>query len=267
MNKAVIVAVACLLAMPVAAQTYNPMGWSEIDPSGERARALFPENAAALDIDMGRQHHVYLANVAYPTGPLSFAMWVGPGVCGMNNCGLKIFDGDGRHLGGAEACDQPDAIKIDPTSQFVRLCSDTARAVADLFWNYSPPTAARTLGQWQSQGVHYLYPNGSRMAVSPGEGTIRYDRVRDELRGSIDDGTILFEGEPWQSGGAFRGVAYTFRKGCDPAPYKVVAGYEGFQEILTLRGEAPVRVEGGCKVAGYTNSSSNAVLTFDPSFD
>lgn len=70
------------------------MGRSEIDPAGERARALFPENAAALDIGMGRQHHVYLAT--------RFVTWVGPGVCGTNNCGLKIFDGDGRHLGGAE---------------------------------------------------------------------------------------------------------------------------------------------------------------------
>lgn len=259
MNKFAIVAVACLVAPPATAQTYDPVAWHEIDPASERAQALFPENAPALEIDAGRPHHVYLAEVDHPTGPLTLAMWVGPGVCGMTNCGLKIFDGD-RHLGGAEVCDQPDAIKIDPTNQFVRLCSDTARAVADLFWNYSPPTATQTLGQWQSQDVRYLYHNGSRMAISPAEGTIRYDRVRDELRGSIADGTVLFEGEPWEPGGAFQGVAYTFRRGCDPAPYEVVAGYENFQEILTLRGDAPVRVQGGCGVSGYTADSDNAVL-------
>ncbi|MDB5530751.1 MAG: hypothetical protein JWR51_3854 [Devosia sp.] len=243
------------------------MGWSEIDPTGERAQALFPENAQALETDMGRPHHVYIADIDYPAGPLTFAMWVGPGVCGMANCGLKIFDDSGLHLGGAEVCDRPDAVKIDLAGQFVRLCSDRAQAVADLFWNYSPPTATNTAGQWQSREIQYLYNNGSRMAVSPDEGTIRYDRVRDGLRGLIADGTVLFRGEPWQPGGAFRGVAYTFRKGCDPASYQVVAGYEGFAELLTLRGEAPVRVEGGCEISRYTVDSGNAILTFDPTFD
>lgn len=266
-NRFILVAAACLLAAPAAAQTYDPVDWVETDPAGERALALFPENAAALAMDRGRPHHVYLADIDYPAGPLTFAMWVGPGVCGMNNCGLRIFDDSDRYLGGAEVCDQPGAIEIDPTAQFVRLCSDTARAVADLFWAYSPPTATNSLGQWQSQDERYLYHNGSRMLVSPADGTIRYDRVRDGLRGIIADGTILFQGEPWQPGGAFQGLAYTFRKGCDPAPYEVVAGYEGFQEILTLRGEAPVRIEGGCAVARYTADSSNAVLIFDPTFD
>ncbi|GAB5426630.1 MAG: hypothetical protein Devi2KO_00890 [Devosia indica] len=267
MKKFVIIAAACLLAASVAAQTYDPVGWVEIDPAGERASTLFPENAPALEIDVRRPHHVYVAAIDFPAGPLTFAMWVGPGVCGLNNCGLKILDESGRHLGGAEVCDQPEAIQVDPTAQFLRLCSDMARPIADLFWNYSPPNATNTLGQWQAQDVRYLYHNGSRMAVSPAEGTIRYDRVRDGLRGSIEDGTILFEGEPWEPGGPFQGTAYTFRRGCKPAGYEVVAGYEGFQEILTLRGDAPVRVKGGCEVTGYTADNSNSVLVFDPTFD
>ncbi len=161
----------------------------------------------------------------------------------------------------------PSNISIDLSGQLIRLCSDIARPIVELFRNVPPHQARQTLDLWQTQDVFYLNHNGSTVAVSPAEGTIRFEHVRDGLSGSIADGSILFQGEPWKPGGAFHGLAYTFRKGCEPAPYAVAASYEGLGEILTLRGDAPVRAGKGCHVVGHSARSDNAVLVSDFTFD
>ncbi|MNE77864.1 hypothetical protein D3C80_1742180 [compost metagenome] len=56
------------------------------------------------------------------------------------------------------------------------------------------------------------------------------------------------------------GVAYTYKKGCEPAPYLVSGHFNGSAK-LTLQGKAPVRE--GCTVVGYSNKSPNAKLVFD----
>ncbi|PXA99238.1 hypothetical protein DMC47_04390 [Nostoc sp. 3335mG] len=252
---------------PAMAQTYDPLPWHEVALSQEIIDLYYPEAEGVMDMDLPREPRIYFAEIDHPIGTLTISMWVGLEFCGINNCAIKIFDAEGRHLGGANTCDAPEYITIDPSHQYLRLCSDTARPVANLFWNQAPPTATTTLAAWQGADVVYLNHNGSVMAVSPAEGIIRYERVRDGLRGTIADGTVLFRGEPWQPGGAFRGTAYTFRKGCDPAPYDVAASYESHTDVLTLKGEAPVRQQGGCTVTGYTADSGNAVLEFHPTFD
>lgn len=254
------------LCAPAVAQNYVPVQWYEVDAASARVQALFPEADGLLGAGQ-RAPRVVFADIAHPTGPLTFAMWVGPGMCGLNTCGLKIFNAQDDYLGGAEVCDQPEAITIDPHNENVRLCSDTARPVVNLMWSQPPAVATQTVDRWQGEDVFYLNHNGSTMAVSPGQGTITYERVRDGLRNSVADGSVLFTGEPWQPGGAFTGTAYTFRKGCAPAPYAVTASYEGIEEALILRGAAPVRVKGGCQVTGYTENSDNAVLSFHTTFD
>lgn len=254
-------------AAPAAAQTYNELPWQEVDITDPRIAAFYPEANGVADMNLPREPRIYIAQLDHPMGPLTMTMWVGLEFCGINNCSIKIFDAAGTHLGGANTCDSPTYITIDPSHQFIRLCSDTARAVADLLWNYDPPAAGNSATIWQHDDIITVDHNGSIMAVSASEGTIRYQRVREGLRGFIADGTILFEGEPWQPGGAFGGVAYTFRKGCEPAPYPVVASYQGYEERLTLKGEAPIRAEGGCAVIGYTADSGNAVLEFHTTFD
>ncbi len=262
---AIALAVLCLIP-PAWAQDYRPLDWHEIDPASSEAATFFADSLFILKSSDSASHAAYLAQVDHPNGPLTFAMWVGPGICD-HYCRLDIFDARGQHLGGAPVCVSPSEIRIDPTSQFIRLCSDTARPIVDLFQNAPPQQARQTLDLWRMQDISYLNHNGSIMAVSPADGTIRYERVRDGLRGSIADGTLLFQGEPWEPGGPFHGVAYTFRKGCEPAPYEVVASYEGVSEILTLRGDAPVRAGKGCDVVGHSARSDNAVLVFDFTFD
>lgn len=63
------------------------------------------------------------------------------------------------------------------------------------------------------------------------------------------------------------GTAYTFRKGCPPAPYAVSGGFVAGATIydhdrIILRGASPVREKNGCALVGYTTDSGNAELIF-----
>ena len=97
---------------------------------------------------------------------------------------------------------------------------------------------------------------------SASQGIIYYDKPKASLRGLVEPGTVLFRGDPWSfdRGTKLNGVAYTFRKGCEPAPY-TVSGAVG-EDSLVLKGAAPIREKGGCRVLGYNANSSNAILVF-----
>ena len=103
--------------------------------------------------------------------------------------------------------------------------------------------------------------NGSLMNFDGSLGLITYIDPKNK---SIAEHTVLFRGQI-HIGGLIHGMAYTFKKGCDPAPYYV--GGEGAGESksdgsvkLTLTGKAPIRK--GCEVIGYTEDSPNAKLEF-----
>jgi hypothetical protein len=87
---------------------------------------------------------------------------------------------------------------------------------------------------------------------------IVYSEPKPSIAGTVKPETVLFRGwvvpNEWLSG-----VAYTFKKGCDPAPY-LVTGQDNGSFELTLRGKAPVRE--GCKVIGYSDKGSNSTLVF-----
>lgn len=110
--------------------------------------------------------------------------------------------------------------------------------------------------------------NGSLMWHDAQQGVLYYERPKSSLGGLAERGTILFQGEPWSFDGDFtmRGTAYTFRKGCAPAPYAVeggfVAGGADKPDRIVLRGASPVRAKGGCAILGYTNDNPNAELVF-----
>lgn len=112
--------------------------------------------------------------------------------------------------------------------------------------------------------------NGSLMWFDHSRGLLFYDRPKTSLEGIVQPGTVLFEGKPWtfDVGAKLEGTAYTFRKGCAPAPYQVVGQIEAgaspdLPDRIVLRGASPVRAKNGCAVLGYTQDSANATLVFD----
>ena len=104
-------------------------------------------------------------------------------------------------------------------------------------------------------GAHWLVlcPLGMPYDLLPAKS------VMPSLARSIRPETVLFRG--WIIwGGQIRGVAYTFKKGCPPAPYLVSGNNDDIMRFI-VEGAAPVRK--GCKVVGYTKKSGNAHLVID----
>lgn len=131
------------------------------------------------------------------------------------------------------------------------------------------PVAAPAEPVWsRAESIVGIDHNGSLMWHDAQQGLLYYDRPKASLDGLADRGTILFQGEPWSFDGDFimRGTAYTFRKGCAPAPYAVEGGFVGGGpdrlDRIVLRGASPIRQKGGCAILGYTNDSPNAELVF-----
>lgn len=101
--------------------------------------------------------------------------------------------------------------------------------------------------------------NGSDMFFDQRRQIIYYSTPKPSLAGVIAPNTVLFHG--WITPGSqMLGVAYTYKKGCKPAPY-IVHGYDQGGSKLTLTGKAPVRK--GCDVIGYSDRSPNATLVFE----
>ncbi|MGG7517629.1 hypothetical protein ACQ3G6_07080 [Allorhizobium undicola] len=101
--------------------------------------------------------------------------------------------------------------------------------------------------------------NGSLMFFHQKQHIIVYSEPKPSIAGSIKPETVLFRG--WSVANEWiSGIAYTFKQGCDPAPY-FVSGNDNGSLQLRLSGKAPVRE--GCKVVGYTDKSPNATLVFD----
>lgn len=105
----------------------------------------------------------------------------------------------------------------------------------------------------------FMGHNGSTMFHHQKQHIIVYADPKPSIAGSIIPDTVLFRGWAVPNEG-ISGIAYTFKKGCDPAPY-LVTGYDNGSFQLTLRGQAPVRE--GCKVVGYSDKGPNATLVFD----
>lgn len=111
-----------------------------------------------------------------------------------------------------------------------------------------------------AQEMTLLFHNGSRALFTRDNNKveIRYDAPKRGL--PVREGTLLFTGAS-DSKGNYRGVAYTFKRGCDPAPYPVTG--KDVAGGIILMGAAPVRDPHGCAITGSTRTSSNARLVFD----
>lgn len=125
-------------------------------------------------------------------------------------------------------------------------------------WPYKDMPVQNTFETDERYG-EFVGHNGSTMFHHQKQHIIVYSEPKSSIAGSIKPETVLFRGwgvpNEWLSG-----VAYTFKKGCEPAPYLVSGHFNGSAK-LTLQGKAPVRE--GCTVVGYSNKSPNAKLVFD----
>ena len=109
--------------------------------------------------------------------------------------------------------------------------------------------------------------NGSAVLLEPVAGTISYIRPKPSIAGTVQLGTILFQGAPFHDKGRLTGTAYLFKKGCAPAPYHVEGGYNPTVPGYVLTGVAPIRDKKSCGILGYTASSANARLVFKDESD
>lgn len=104
--------------------------------------------------------------------------------------------------------------------------------------------------------------NGSEMRLvqwDDGQVQITYLAPRPDLH--IAEGTVLFRGAV--KGKRYTGTAYTFRSGCEPAPYPVTGERNDKSETIVLTGPAPTRSQNSCEVAGASTQSKNSRLVFD----
>jgi hypothetical protein len=107
-------------------------------------------------------------------------------------------------------------------------------------------------------GGQYAGHNGSAMKVDTDKGFIAYLEPKHK---SIEPRTMLFRGSIVRDG-PVSGMAFTFKKGCEPAPYYVEGYWDENSGEIVLRGSSPVRSKTGCEVTGYTSKSPNATLKF-----
>lgn len=114
------------------------------------------------------------------------------------------------------------------------------------------PAFAQTTTRFNHNGSQMIYAvNGDRAVIS-------YAIPRPDLSHlGVTAGVTLFQGHVTRDG-LIRGTAYTFARGCPPAPYEV-HGMLG--EPLVLEGPAPHRGP-NCAILGYRTDPSTARLVF-----
>ena len=104
--------------------------------------------------------------------------------------------------------------------------------------------------------------NGSAMVLEQSAGRIVYDEPKAAIAGTVQRGTVLFEGR--FSGKRINGTAYVFKRGCEPAPYPVSGVMEGnprgFGSRMVLTGPAPRRDRSSCAIIGTTGAHSRLVF-------
>ncbi|MDR6434616.1 hypothetical protein [Brucella pseudogrignonensis] len=101
--------------------------------------------------------------------------------------------------------------------------------------------------------------NGQSMRLVHGKDAISYGPHPSSA--SIKPFSIVFRGMVTYYDNPVKGIAYTFKKGCAPAPYWV-QGHVNSEGKIELSGKAPLREKNSCKVIGYTEKSKNANLVF-----
>jgi hypothetical protein len=105
-----------------------------------------------------------------------------------------------------------------------------------------------------------IYHNGSRAIITRDKGVveIKYETPRPGL--PVKEGDVLFSGT-WDGRGHYQGIAYTFKRGCEPAPYPVEGKDDG--PGIILAGLTPRRDPKGCAVVGSAANGQHSRLVFE----
>jgi hypothetical protein len=119
------------------------------------------------------------------------------------------------------------------------------------FWAFIGLATSALAGQsvWNHNGSQMLLQSNGNQRI------ITYLHPRRGI--SAQPGQVLFRGQ--RNGQYYSGTAYTFRRGCNPAPYHV-SGRLSSEHRIVLRGAAPKRK--GCRIVGYSKRSGSAKLVF-----
>lgn len=106
--------------------------------------------------------------------------------------------------------------------------------------------------------------NDSIMYVNTALGVISYKMPKRSIAKTVRQGDVMFQGKPWenQPNARIEGTAFTFKKGCEPAPYRVTGNVTFDGQGIVLEGAAPVRDKKSCAIKGYSRTSGNAHLEF-----
>jgi hypothetical protein len=117
-----------------------------------------------------------------------------------------------------------------------------------LFTTAAVALALATPARADQAGVEH---NGSLMMLTisdRGVAEIRYDTPRPRL--PVAKGALLFTGQYDRNAHFYVGVAFVYKRGCDPVPYSV-QGSDSSGAIV-LVGSPPVRDSHSCAINEYT---------------
>ncbi len=126
-------------------------------------------------------------------------------------------------------------------------------------------TVAALLGLTFPALADYWDHNGSRMYMdrSDSDLSITYLEPRHGIAATgVTTDTQLFHGNV-DDNGYVHGIAYIFKRGCQPAPYNVEGSFSRHYHRLVLYGYAPIRGKKSCGIIGYdVNHNSELLFRF-----
>lgn len=165
--------------------------------------------------------------------------------------------------GGAEACRH--IVTVDALGEIhtVSWPDGQAKAEPAPVARQAAPRAAKASVSVATAGDASTWThNGSTMLISEKLGQIVYEDPKPAIAGTVTRGTVLFEGR--FSGRRISGIAYVFKRGCEPAGYPVSGVMEdnphGFGGRIVLTGPAPRRDRSSCAIIGTTGAHSRLVF-------
>jgi hypothetical protein len=173
------------------------------------------------------------------------------GVCGIRECPVRMFTEFEQPVMEVMACDQAAFHEISTDQRSFVACG-----VAHAIPQAGPP------GSFETNDVRQFSHNGSVIRASfykDGRVRMEYDELRKGMPANLR-GAVLFQGGADRRGNLV-GTAYTFKSGCNPAPYAVQGRLDRKGDLL-LVGEAPVRDHGSCDILRFSARSPNARLAF-----